>query len=211
MASLNSFAGASEENARSAGVIDAELRLESGTWRLVARELEHARMNLEVDSIDVLSLERMGGSELCAAVDARVNDDPAGERLVRVERDLEARSDGCDATNPAGMRITGGASVSAATIVLCVMRDSRQRMRRSPTLNRRSSDYRSTRVQLAAWETPCQTLNGTTATPKRRRWKVMTASATTVPPTAARMSCFTMGSNDLTAPRAIAETRSMTA
>ena len=119
MASLNSFAGASEENARSAGVIDAELRLESGTWRLVARELEHARMNLEVDSIDVLSLERMGGSELCAAVDARVNDDPAGERLVRVERDLEARSDGCDATNPAGMRITGGASVSAATIVLC--------------------------------------------------------------------------------------------
>ena len=47
-------------------------------------------MHLQVDALDVVDGKTVGARELQATIDAGMNDDTAGERLVGIERNLEA-------------------------------------------------------------------------------------------------------------------------
>ena len=47
-------------------------------------------MHLQVDALDVVDGKTIGARELQATIDAGMNDDTAGERLVGIERNLEA-------------------------------------------------------------------------------------------------------------------------
>ena len=73
-------------------MIDAELAFKSVARRFLAGQLQHQRMDAQFDSLDVLRLQAMRLRNLYATVDARMNDDAAGERLVRVVRDFEILS-----------------------------------------------------------------------------------------------------------------------
>src|SRR5207244_6661462 len=69
-------------------VINAELSLEAGLWCFLARQLHHQRMNLQLDAIDLVGRELMFVVKLDASIDGCMHDDTAGERLVRVLRNL---------------------------------------------------------------------------------------------------------------------------
>src|SRR5205807_2941079 len=86
------FAGLPDNDCSRAGVIDAELAFKSIARRFLAGQLQHQRMDAQFDSLDVLRLQAMRLRNLYATVDARMNDDAAGERLVRVVRDFEILS-----------------------------------------------------------------------------------------------------------------------
>jgi hypothetical protein len=58
--------------------------------RLLAGQVEHQRMHLEVDGRDLVGLELVLVAQLDRGVDRRMHDDAAGERLVGVERGLVA-------------------------------------------------------------------------------------------------------------------------
>jgi hypothetical protein len=78
------LAGAAEGQARGTAVVDAELGLQAVGRLLLAGELEHQRMHLELDALDLLGPHALG-AQLRAGVDAGVDHDAAGKGLVGVE------------------------------------------------------------------------------------------------------------------------------
>ena len=101
------FARLPEHDARRARVVDAELGLEAGARRRLAGELEHERMHAQVDARDVVRAQPVRVAQLHAAVDGRMDHDAAGERLVRVERDLEALAELVGDLVPRALRRVG--------------------------------------------------------------------------------------------------------
>ena len=61
-------------------------------------------MDPQLDSLDVLRLQAMRFSKLYATIDAGMNDDAAGKRLVRVVRDFEIFSQTSDDRVPFPLR-----------------------------------------------------------------------------------------------------------
>src|SRR3546814_2485341 len=89
LVSLLIFGGPARNQAGRAAVIDAELALQAVGGFLLTCKLQHQRMHLKIDARQVV-----GGNafftQLHASIDAWMNNNTAGERLVRVERNLEA-------------------------------------------------------------------------------------------------------------------------
>jgi len=83
------FPRAAEDQPGGAAVVDAELALQAVGGLLLAGELEHERVHPQFNALHVLGPHALL-AQLHAGVDARVDDDAAGEGLVGVEGDLEA-------------------------------------------------------------------------------------------------------------------------
>src|SRR5690606_25229957 len=77
------------DKAGRATMVDAELALQTIGRFLLACQLEHQRMHLQVDACQVVGRYAFF-TQLNASVDTGVNDNAASKRLVRVEGDLEA-------------------------------------------------------------------------------------------------------------------------
>ena len=82
------FAGTTEDQAGGAAVVDAELGLQAVHRFFLAGELQHQRVNAQLQPLDVLGLHATL-AQLGAGVDAGVDHDAAGKGFVGVEADLK--------------------------------------------------------------------------------------------------------------------------
>src|SRR5215212_1541201 len=127
-----------------AGVIHGKLALKPGARLRLAGQLEHERMHFKRDRGHIGSLEPMRVAKLNAAVDGWMNDDPAGEGLVGVERDLPALAElsrdllriefGREHVSKAARRFDG--AVGAGEVLLRQMRGKEAVLRRSSGMER---------------------------------------------------------------------------
>src|SRR5579872_2362235 len=82
------FSGGSFDDRDRSGIVHTELSVEPGLWSFLAGQLQHQRMNPQLDALDLIRSERVLVAKLDAGVDGGMNHYAAGERLVGVQRNL---------------------------------------------------------------------------------------------------------------------------